>query len=122
MTGRKSSGSGEVAYPLPVADGVMIDREHDVILVRFQGSCYAFGLSCPHQNTALRWLANDARFQCPKHKSKYAPDGVFLSGRATRNMDRLPIRRDGARLLVDAERVYESDRDAAGWAGARVKI
>lgn len=122
MVGRNVPNSGEVAYPIPAADGASIDRDRDVILVRYQSACYAFGLSCPHQNTALRWLATDGRFQCPKHKSKYAPDGMFLSGRATRNMDRLPIRRDGARLLVDAERVFESDKDAAGWAGARVRL
>lgn len=122
LVGRPLPASAEVAYPIPSADGVTIDRDNQVILVRFRGSCFAFALSCPHQNTALRWLGDDGRFQCPKHKSKYSPDGAFLSGRATRNMDRLPIRRDGTRLLVDADRVYESDRDAAGWAGAYVKV
>ena len=122
VVGRPRPSSSEVEYPIPAADGALVDRENQVIVVRHAGECYAFALSCPHQNTALRWIAEDLRFQCPKHKSKYAPDGAYLSGRATRNMDRLPIRREGNRLLVNAERVYESDRDAAGWAAARVTL
>ena len=80
----------ERKYPLPQADGVTIDRENEVILVRFQGAVYAFNLACPHEHTALRWRDGDGRFQCPRHESKYKPDGTFISGRATRNMDRLP--------------------------------
>jgi Rieske Fe-S protein len=120
MPGRRRMMSREVEYPVPASDGAIIDRQNDVIVVRYRDECFAFALSCPHQNTALKWLPADNRFQCPKHKSKYSPDGVFLSGRATRNMDRLPIRRVDSRLLVDVDRVYESNKDAAGWAAARV--
>jgi Rieske Fe-S protein len=122
LVGRPSRDSGEVEYPVPAGDGAIVDKVNDIILVRRQNACYAFSLTCPHQNTALKWLPADNRFQCPKHKSKYAPDGVFLDGRATRNMDRLPIRLAGSRILVDVERVYESDKDAAGWAAAVVRL
>ena len=37
--------------------------------------CYAFNLACPHENTALKWLPKDGRFQCPKHESQYQPCG-----------------------------------------------
>jgi Rieske Fe-S protein len=114
--------AGGVAYPIPTADGVQIDKPNEVILVRHAGIVYAFALSCPHQNTALRWNADEGRFQCPKHKSRYRPDGTFISGRATRNMDRLPIRRDGGSVIVDVERMFESDKDQTGWTGAAVKI
>ncbi len=122
MAGRRRPMTGDVEYPVPASDGAIIDRQNDVMVVRYRDECFAFALSCPHQNTALKWLPADNRFQCPKHKSKYSPDGVFLSGRATRNMDRLPIRRAGSRLLVDADRVYESDKNAAGWAAAMVPL
>lgn len=112
----------DILYPIPIQDGVTVDRTNQVILVRHQGNACAFALSCPHQNAALKWLGNEGRFQCPKHLSKYTPEGVFISGRATRNMDRLPIRKDGIRLLVDVDRVYESDKDPTGWAGAAVKL
>src|SRR3954471_7007840 len=112
----------ERKYPIPAADGVNIDRENQVILARFQGAMYAFNLSCPHENAALRWREEDGRFQCPRHQSKYKPDGTFISGRATRNMDRLGIRREGDQVTVDLSRMFKSDADAAGWAAAVVKL
>lgn len=112
----------EVTYPIPAKDGVTIDDNNEVILVRWQSQAYAFNLSCPHQNTALRYLAADNRFQCPKHKSKYQPDGTFISGRATRNLDRFAIRKDGSKLIVDVGAMYKSDKQAAGWAAAKVAV
>jgi nitrite reductase/ring-hydroxylating ferredoxin subunit len=112
----------ERAFAIPAADGVVIDRAAQVIVVRYQNRVYAFALSCPHQNTALKWLAKDGRFQCPKHDSKYRPDGTFLEGRATRNMDRFAVRRDNATLIVDLAKWFQSDRDAAGWAGAHLEL
>jgi len=93
-----------------------------VIIVRTQGHVYAFNLSCPHENTALKWLTKDLRFQCPKHESKYRPDGIFMTGRATRNMDRLKIRREGETLVVDLSHLLKSDADPAGWAAATIAI
>ena len=81
-----SAQADERTYPLPAADGVTIDRDAQIILVRHQNRVFAFGLACPHENTALRWRQQDSRFQCPRHESKYQPDGTFISGRATRNM------------------------------------
>lgn len=115
------SGSA-VRYPIPEADGVSIDRDAQVILVRWQDVVYAFALSCPHQNTALRWREADGRFQCPKHKSKYSPDGRFLSGRATRGMDRYAIGRDGGEVVVDLAVLHEQDKDEAAWAAAHVNL
>ena len=115
-------GPTERAYPLPAKDGVTIDKSAQIILVRFQQHVYAFTLSCPHENTALRWRDNDNRFQCPKHESKYKPDGTFMSGRATRNMDRFPIKRAGDQIVVDVTQVYHSDVHAAQWAAATVTL
>jgi nitrite reductase/ring-hydroxylating ferredoxin subunit len=109
---------GERKYPVPAADGVTIDREAQVILVRYQQRVYAFNLACPHENTALRWRAPDGRFQCPRHESKYRPDGTFVEGRATRNMDRFPVRRAGDSVLVDLNRLLRSDQQAQDWAAA----
>jgi Rieske Fe-S protein len=109
-------------YPLPTGDGVTIDRKEQVIIVRYQNRIYAFNLSCPHENTALKWLPKDLRFQCPKHESKYQPNGTFMSGRATRNMDRLTIRRDGDSLLVDLSHIIKSDVDPSGWAAAAISL
>lgn len=112
----------ELTYPLPGADGAMIDKENQLILARYQQKVYAFNLSCPHQNTALRWYPEDGQFQCPKHHSRYRPDGVFISGRATRSMDRLGIRHDGANVMVDVNKFYREDQNPAEWAAAVVTL
>ncbi len=120
-TARSSSGE-EHTYPLPAADGAMIDKENQIILVRYEQKVYAFNLSCPHQNTALRWYPEDGQFQCPKHHSRYRPDGVFISGRATRSMDRLGLRRDGANVIVDAAKFYRQDKNPADWMAAFITL
>ena len=112
----------EHRYPLPAGDGVTLDRSQQVIIVRSQGHVFAFNLSCPHENTALKWLPKDMRFQCPKHESKYQPNGTFMSGRATRNMDRLAIRRDGDAIYVDLSHIIKSDTDPAAWAAAAIPV
>ena len=111
-----------LTYPIPAADGAQIDRNQQVILVRWQNAVYAFNLSCPHQNTALRWDDADHRFQCPKHHSQYQPDGEFITGRATRGMDRFTIHRDGDKVVVDVNQMHKQDEDPTGWTAAVVKL
>ena len=108
-------------YPVPASDGVTVDRASQVILVRLQGKVFALALACPHQNAAVKWIPDEQRFQCTKHDSKYQPTGVYTSGRATRNLDRFPIHRDGDAVVVDPTHVFKSDQDAAGWAAAVVQ-
>jgi nitrite reductase/ring-hydroxylating ferredoxin subunit len=112
----------EKRYPIPAADGVSIDKDNEVIVARANGKLYAFALACPHQNTALRWNADDHQFQCPKHKSRYRDDGTFIEGRATRNMDRLAVRRDGVLLVVDVDALIQQDEHPAEWAAAFVAV
>ena len=112
----------ERRYPLPATDGASIDRGAQVILARSAGHLYAMSLVCPHENAAVRWLPKDGRFQCSKHTSRYTPEGTFTSGRATRNMDRFPVRKDGGQLVVTVDRVYQSDKDPVGWASACVPV
>jgi nitrite reductase/ring-hydroxylating ferredoxin subunit len=116
------AGPAERTYPAPAADGVTIDREAQVILVRFQQRAYAFNLACPHENTALRWKERDGRFQCPRHESQYQPDGTFISGRATRNMDRFAIKRAGDRLVVELDRLFRSDQQPQDWGAAAASL
>jgi Rieske Fe-S protein len=110
------------AYPIPAADGVQIDEKEELILARWQGAVYAFALSCPHQNTPLRWQAAQSRFACPKHKSIYQPDGKYVSGKATRSMDRFAISRAGGNVVVDLETLYQEDDNPKEWAGALVRV
>lgn len=110
------------SYPIPAQDGVQIDKQNQVILVRWKNTAYAFNLSCPHQNTALRWYAGDSQFQCPKHHSKYLPDGTFISGRATRNMDRFSVARVANEIVVNVDAMHKNDKDAAGWSAAAIVL
>jgi nitrite reductase/ring-hydroxylating ferredoxin subunit len=115
-----SAAGSALSYPIPAADGAQIDRDHEVILVRWHNAVYAFALSCPHQRTALRWEEKKARFQCPKHHSKYQPDGTFISGRATRGMDRYSLRREGNDVVVDMSVLHKQNEDPAAYGAAVV--
>lgn len=118
-----SRDRAEVRYPIPAADGVRFDDKNEVILVRNLGHVYAFALSCPHQNTALKLdPAGSGGFYCTKHESRYKPSGEFISGRATRNMDRLVIRREGNTVVVNVDKWYESDSEPTQWAGAQITV
>jgi Rieske Fe-S protein len=116
------TAAAERQYPLPAADGVSIDRSAQVILVRVGHSVYAMALACPHQNAAVKWIEKDHRFQCTKHDSRYTPDGAYTSGRATRNLDRFPIRVEGNTVVVATDSVYRSDRDQAAWNAAHAEL
>lgn len=113
---------GTARYPIPAADGATIDTENEVILVRFDGTCMAFALSCPHQRAMLKVKRGDTAFLCPKHKSEYQIDGEYIRGRATRSMDRRAIHKEGAELVVDVDSQIRSDTDAARWAAAVVTL
>jgi Rieske Fe-S protein len=114
-----ASGS-DLTYPVPSADGATIDRDNGVIIVRFQGKVFAFNLSCPHENAAVRWKSALGRFECSRHDSQYQPDGTYTSGRATRNMDRFAVKRNGSSVAVDVSRLIQADQQKAAWDAAVV--
>jgi nitrite reductase/ring-hydroxylating ferredoxin subunit len=114
--------NGEAVYPIPQEDGATIDRDHEAILVRYQNRVYVFALSCPHQRTPLRWQEEERRFQCPKHKSTFEPNGTFISGRATRAMDRYALRRDGNTVVADLSTLFQEDKDPQRWGQAVVQL
>lgn len=122
MINALNRAADNVTYLIPAKDGVEIDKDNEVILVRWQNAVYAFNLSCPHQRTALRWNEAAKQFQCPKHKSKYTPVGDFISGRATRGMDRLAIKRQGNAVVVNVDEMYQEDDNEAQWKTALVKL
>ena len=121
--GTPSARAGEeLTYPVPTADGATIDRDNGVIVVRFQGKVFAFNLSCPHENAAVRWKPAVERFECSRHDSVYSIAGVYTSGRATRNMDRFPVKLSGSSIVVDVSRLIQSDSQKAEWEAAAVGV
>jgi nitrite reductase/ring-hydroxylating ferredoxin subunit len=120
MTGTQAGS--DKRYSIPSGDSVNIDRDAQLILVRYQSHVFVFALACPHENNAVKWVAKDHRFQCTKHDSQYQPDGVHTAGRATRNMDRYVIRHDGDSVVIDLHKWVQSDKDPAGWAAAQIAV
>jgi Rieske Fe-S protein len=121
--GRPLGSSGaDLTYPVPGADGATVDRDNGVIIVRFQGKVFAFNLSCPHENAAVRWKPAVNRFECSRHDSRYDLAGVYTSGRATRNMDRFTVRRSGDTIIVDVSRLIQSDKQKAEWEASAITL
>jgi nitrite reductase/ring-hydroxylating ferredoxin subunit len=116
------AAGSELTLAIPEGDGVDIYRDQGVILARHAGTVYAFSLACPHQRAALRWRQGDGRFQCSKHNSRYRPDGVYISGRATRSMDRFALRREADNVVVNLSRLLREDQDRTAWDGAVVRL
>jgi nitrite reductase/ring-hydroxylating ferredoxin subunit len=116
------STGAQRSYGIPAEDGVYIDAGDDVILARWQGRAYAFSLKCPHRGTPLEWHANESRVFCPKHKARFRPDGAHDSGRASRDLDRYQIRRQGDTVIVDLGVRYRVDQNAAAWQAAMVQL
>jgi nitrite reductase/ring-hydroxylating ferredoxin subunit len=117
-------GREDKTYPIPAADGTQIDKAGEAMITRWQGKVYAFSLSCPHQNTALKWSDGAKEFECPKHHSRFTPDGIYIkdSGRATRGLDRLAIRKDGNNIVVNLDKAYQEDEAEAAWKVAFVTV
>jgi Rieske Fe-S protein len=112
----------ELTYPVPPADGATVDRDNGVIIVRFQGKVFAFNLSCPHENAAVRWKPAVNRFECSRHDSRYDLSGAYTSGRATRNMDRFAVKRNGDVIVVDVSGLIKSDTEKAQWDAAAITL
>lgn len=112
------------SYPIPDKDGAQIDKSNDAILMRWQGKVYVYSLACPHQNTVIHWSDKDTQFECPKHHSRYLPDGEYVkdSGRATRGLDRFAIRRDGNTVVANLDKLYQQDEDTAQWNTAFITL
>jgi nitrite reductase/ring-hydroxylating ferredoxin subunit len=113
--------SDEKSYPIPATDGAQIDKANAVILARHEGKMYVFSLACPHQNTAIHWYDKEKQFECPKHHSKYRPDGTFIEGRATRGLDRFAVKKNGDNIVVDLDKLFEEKKDEA-WTTAFITL
>ncbi len=117
-------GRSNKTYPIPGTDGAQIDKDEGTIVARWQGKLYVFALSCPHQNTAVKWYDKDNTFECPKHHSRYQPDGEYVkdSGRATRGLDRFAVQKAGTNVAVDLDKLYQEDTDEASWKTAFITL
>lgn len=111
-------------YALPAKDGTQIDKDEETMITRWQGKLYVFAMTCPHQNTALKWYDKDNQFECPKHHSRFSPDGIYIkdSGRATRGLDRFAVHREGNNVHVNLDKLYQEDDNEAEWKTAFITL
>lgn len=116
------AGGARQRYVVPASDGALIDANAELLIVRWLGQVSAFALRCPHRGAKLEWRSGAAEVYCAKHKAHFRPDGVHASGRATRNLDRHPIRRVGDQLEVDLTVRLRADQDATAWRDAIVTL
>lgn len=114
----------EKSYAIPAQDGTQIDKDSGTMITRWQGKVCVFSLACPHQNTALRWYDKDAQFECPKHHSRFQPNGDYIkdSGLATRGLDRFAVRKDGNNVVANLDKLYQEDEDESAWTAAFVTV
>jgi len=70
----------------------------------------------------VRWKAAVNRFECSRHDSRYEPNGTYTSGRATRNMDRFALKRNGDAIVVDVAKLIQSDANKAQWEAAALQL
>lgn len=64
-----------------------------VYLIRSDTGWEALSARCTHLCCIVAWDGTGNRFVCPCHRSQYDAQGRRLSGRAARDLDRLPLRR-----------------------------
>ena len=110
-------GKEDKSYAIPAKDGAQIDKQNETMIARWQGKVYVFAMTCPHQNTALKWSDTDTQFECPKHHSRFMPDGVYVkdSGRATRGLDRFAVRKDGNNVVANLDKLFQEDDNESDW-------
>jgi len=109
-------------YAVPAGDAISIDVDNDVILARWQNRVYAFSLKCPHRGTQLEWHADERRVFCPKHKARFTGDGLYDSGRRTRDLDRYDIAHRGSSVDVDLGTLRRADQEPDAWRRAVIVL
>lgn len=115
-------GTPTVLYPIPAGDAMQVDIRNEVILARWNNRLYAFSLRCPHRGAKLEWRQSESRVFCPKHEARFMPNGTHDSGRASRDLDRYEILRQGNSIAVSLGRVLRSDQDSEAWSAAVISI
>lgn len=57
------------------------------------GNVCMVSASCAHLGGLLSWNDAEKSWDCPLHGSRYAPDGKYLEGPATHNLQKSPIKK-----------------------------
>src|SRR3989338_3249918 len=55
---------------------------------------------CTHLGCGFRWDGDEKKFKCPCHGSMFDTEGKVVGGPAPRPLDRLPVKIENGRLMV----------------------
>lgn len=78
-------------------------------LVNRRGRLYAVSATCTHR--AVKLVAKDGGFKCPRHGSTFSPEGKVGKSPARKSLPRFGIRLDDqGRVMVDASLVFTAGR------------
>jgi len=69
-------------------DGVLEVPEARGYLVKVEGEVAAFSEVCTHLGCRVPYVAENNRFECPCHGSKFTVEGCYIEGPAPRGMDK----------------------------------
>jgi hypothetical protein len=59
---------------------------------------------------------------CPKHKARFRPDGAHDSGRASRDLDRYALNRQGSSIVVNLDTLHRADQEPEAWRSAVIVL
>ncbi len=87
-----------VAWEKIPAEGALVFRQSRVAVMRSGDDVYALSLVCTHLGCIVS--VSPTELSCPCHGSSFSLAGEVLRGPATRNLDRLEVRREGDDVVV----------------------
>ncbi len=90
-----------------------IEGQH-VMLLREGDALRGFLARVPHLNERLAWCPNERVFLSFAHGELFDRRGRYVSGPATRDLDRVDVRLRGDEIIIDPLRVIRSDGRSAG--------
>ena len=66
---------------------------------------------CTHLGCGFRWDGEEKKFKCPCHGSMFDTEGKVVGGPAPRSLDRLPVRIENGRLMVQYQEFKSGTKD-----------
>lgn len=81
--------------------GYLLNEESKVMVVKnSDGKLMAVNPTCTHQGCTVDWESDEAKFVCPCHNAKYAPNGKVLAKPAPSDLSTYEVKEENGEILV----------------------